>query len=100
MLLRSSPQVDNVSYCLNETASPLTAQTTNPNYTLLYYTDNNPDTVGQTSLIPDTSVAGVFTYYVAGPTNGCVNTDRTPITVTVYDTLTITLNNKEGNSMS
>ncbi|MEZ4857174.1 MAG: hypothetical protein R2812_11950, partial [Gelidibacter sp.] len=96
--ITSSPQVDNVSYCLNETASPLTAQTTNPNYTLLYYTDNNPDTVGQTSLIPDTSVAGVFTYYVAeGPTNGCVNTDRTPITVTVYDTLTITLNNKEGN---
>ncbi|WP_323026851.1 gliding motility-associated C-terminal domain-containing protein [Gelidibacter japonicus] len=97
--ITSSPSVSNVDYCLNETADPLTAQVSNPDYSLFYYADNNPNTVGQTSLIPDTSIAGVFTYYVAeGPAANCVNATRTPITVTVYEGLTITLEEQINNS--
>ena len=97
--ITSSPSVSNVDYCLNGTADPLTAQVSNPDYSLFYYADNNPNTVGQTSLIPDTSIAGVFTYYVAeGPAANCVNATRTPITVTVYEGLTITLEEQINNS--
>lgn len=56
----TTPSTNDEVYCLNETATPLTAQTTDPNYILLFYPDNNPNTVGQTSLIPDTSVAGTI----------------------------------------
>lgn len=97
--ITSSPSVSDVDYCLGETADPLTAQVSNPNYSLFYYADNNPTTVGQTSLIPDTSVVGEFTYYVAeGTAADCVNTTRTPITVTVYDGLIITLEEQINNS--
>ncbi|MCX7549417.1 SprB repeat-containing protein, partial [Xanthomarina sp. F2636L] len=85
------PTVANVVYCLNETAVALTATPTDPDYILLYYLNNNPGSQGLSSLIPDTDVAGTFTYYVAeGPSNSCVG-DRVPITVTVYDEITITL---------
>ena len=88
----TTPSTNDEVYCLNETATPLTAQTTDPNYILLFYPDNNPNTVGQTSLIPDTSVAGTFTYYVSeGPNEMCVNSERTPLTVTVYNAISITL---------
>ncbi|TXE06501.1 hypothetical protein ES711_13385 [Gelidibacter salicanalis] len=88
----SSPSITNVTYCVGETANPLSAQASNPNYTVFYYADNNPNTVAQTSLTPDTSVTGTFTYYVSeGPAENCVNPNRTPLTVTVNDGLTITL---------
>ncbi|MBA6152592.1 HYR-like domain-containing protein [Gelidibacter maritimus] len=97
--ITSSPSVSDVDYCLDETADPLTAQASDPNYTLFYYADNNPTTVGQSTLVPDTSVAGEFTYYVAeGTSADCVNTTRTPITVTVYEGPTITLEEQTNNT--
>ena len=91
------PTVNDVEYCKNETASPLTGQSSNPDYVVVYFTDNNPNTVGQLSLTPDTSQSGTFTYYVSeGPTEQCVNTDRIPITVTVYDEISIVLENLEN----
>ncbi|WP_417201338.1 hypothetical protein, partial [Bizionia sp.] len=87
----TTPTTSNVTYCLGETALPLTATTSESNYILLYYTNNNPATPGQVSITPSTSTAGVFTYYVSeGPSNSCTG-ERTPITVTVLDPITITL---------
>ena len=93
----SIPTVQDITYCLNETAVPLTAtpsdSPTNPSaFTLYYYTDNNPSTTGQTSILPSTTTAGVTTYYVAeGLSNSCISPNRVPIKVTVYDTISITL---------
>ncbi|RXJ51353.1 HYR-like domain-containing protein [Gelidibacter gilvus] len=96
--ITTSPSVTDATYCLNETAGALSAQVTNPDYLLLYYTDNDPNTIGQTSLVPDTSVVGEFTYYVSeGPATNCVG-PRTPITVSVYNALTITLVDQINNS--
>ncbi|TYB73160.1 SprB repeat-containing protein, partial [Bizionia myxarmorum] len=87
----TSPTTSNVTYCLGETAVPLTATPTNPSYVLLYYTDNTTND-GLTSLTPSTNIAGTFTYYVAeGPSTTCTG-DRSPITVTVLNPITITLN--------
>lgn len=99
--ITSSPSVSNVEYCRNQAADPLTSQASNPDYTVFYYMDNNPSTVGQTSLIPDTSVAGEFTYYASeGPSVDCVNGTRIPIKVTVYNDLSITLDEQINNSCS
>ncbi|MBJ7882743.1 HYR-like domain-containing protein [Gelidibacter salicanalis] len=99
--ITSSPTVANVEYCLNQTANPLSAQASNPDYTVFYYADNNPNTVGQSSLVPDTSVKGTFTYYASeGPAENCVNPNRTPFTVTVNDGLTINLVEQVNDSCS
>ncbi|WP_417872061.1 hypothetical protein, partial [Winogradskyella sp.] len=95
--INSLPTVNNVEYCQNETASALTGQSSNPDYVVVYFADNNPNTSGQLSLIPDTSQAGTFTYYASeGPSEQCVNTERTPITVTVYSEISIVLENLEN----
>ncbi|UNY98524.1 gliding motility-associated C-terminal domain-containing protein [Zhouia spongiae] len=86
--INSTPDVNasDVTYCLNETAVPLTATPTVPGYVLLYYTDDNPATIGQASLTPPTDVAGEFTYYVAeGFDEDCMSPTRVPITVTIND---------------
>ncbi|MCB0451016.1 MAG: hypothetical protein KDC97_12945, partial [Confluentibacter sp.] len=88
--ISSVPTVQNVTYCLNAPASPLTAvpsdAPTSPSaFTLYYYTDNNPSTPAQTSIVPSTSTAGETTYYVAeGYSNSCISPIRVPIKVTVY----------------
>ncbi|MCX7547989.1 SprB repeat-containing protein, partial [Xanthomarina sp. F1114] len=85
------PTTEDVVYCLNETAVDLTATPTDPNYVVLFYPDNDPSTPGLLTLTPSTSTAGTFTYYVAeGPSTTCVG-EKTPITVTVYDEIEITL---------
>ncbi|MGY0392317.1 HYR-like domain-containing protein [Bizionia sp. KMM 8389] len=84
------PTFDNPIYCINETASPLTATTTDPDYILMYYPDNLDATPGQLTITPSTSTVGTFTYYVAeGPSTTCLG-DRAPITVTVVDEIVIT----------
>src|SRR5690554_6873319 len=89
--ITTTPSISNLVYCLNETAVALTATPTDPDYVVLYYPNNNPSTPGLLTLIPSTSTAGTFTYYVAeGPSTTCVG-DRVPITVTVYDEIVISL---------
>lgn len=68
-------------YCINQTALPLTATTSTNGLNLYYFTavDGQP----QSSIIPNTSVAGTFTYYVAeGSSPNCYG-EKVPITVTV-----------------
>ncbi|QDO95571.1 T9SS type B sorting domain-containing protein [Formosa sediminum] len=91
--ITSIPTVDSepIEYCLNETATALTATPTNSDYILYYYENNDPNTIGQTNLTPDTSVAGTFTYYVAeGTTDGCLSENKAEITIIVHDVLDIT----------
>ncbi|WP_452219333.1 HYR-like domain-containing protein, partial [Lacinutrix undariae] len=89
--IETTPEVANISYCFEETASPLTATVTNSDYSVFFFADNNPSTTGQATLIPNTDTSGVFTYYAAeGPSNTCSGT-RTPFTVTVHPEITITL---------
>ncbi|MFL0352444.1 SprB repeat-containing protein, partial [Xanthomarina sp. GH4-25] len=85
------PTADNLTYCLNETASPLTATSTDPSYVLLFYTNNDPGAIGQTTLTPNTTTAGTFTYYVSeGPSEACQG-DLVAITVEVLEEISITL---------
>ncbi|WP_308992823.1 gliding motility-associated C-terminal domain-containing protein [Mariniflexile litorale] len=87
--ITSVPTVEDVIYCLNETATPLTATpsdapTTPSVYNLYYYVDNNPSTPAQNSIVPSTSSIGETTYYVAeGYSNSCISQTRVPIKVTV-----------------
>ena len=94
--ITTSPSVSDVEYCVGDTATPLVGQSTDSNYVVVFYPDNDPNTIGQTTLIPDTSSSGVYTYYASeGPTETCVNSERIPITVTVYDEIQISLENIE-----
>ncbi|ALJ03947.1 hypothetical protein APS56_01730 [Pseudalgibacter alginicilyticus] len=91
----SIPSVQDISYCLNETANALTgipsdAPTSPSAYTLYYYTDNNPSTNAQSSIVPSTSSVGETTYYVAeGLSNSCISPIRVPIKVTIFDAISI-----------
>lgn len=88
--ISSVPTVEDISYCLNETASaligmPSDSPTSPSAYKLFYYTDNNPATPAQTSIVPATNAAGVTTYYVAeGYSISCISQTRVPLKVTVY----------------
>ncbi|TYB70054.1 hypothetical protein ES676_13640, partial [Bizionia saleffrena] len=95
----SVPTATDVEYCEDETAIPLTATPSNPDYILLYYTDNNPNTYGQSSISPNTETPGTTTYYVAeGIDASCMSPNRVPIVVKVYDKITITLITNTPNS--
>ncbi|MFD0988593.1 hypothetical protein ACFQ1R_00665, partial [Mariniflexile jejuense] len=88
--IASVPTVQDINYCLGQTANPLSANPsdypTSPSaYKLYYYVDNNPATPAQNSITPSTTTAGVTTYYVAeGYSNSCISPNRVPIKVTVY----------------
>ncbi len=81
--ITSQPSVTNIKYCLGETASPLTGTPSDTNYTLFYYTDNNPTTEAQTSITPSTTTIGETTYYVAEGVSSCISPNRVPLTVTI-----------------
>ncbi|WP_417236304.1 Ig-like domain-containing protein, partial [Bizionia paragorgiae] len=90
--INSIPSVTSINYCVGETATPLTATTTDPDYILLYYTDENPNTVGLPSITPDTNSPGEITYYVAeGIDETCMSPNKAPLVVTVYENIEITL---------
>src|SRR5699024_65101 len=77
-IVDSTPNTENVAYCLNEQAIPLEATLTNPEYNLYFYNQETGGNV-QGSIIPDTDVAGEFSYWVAeGPTPQCTG-DRIEI---------------------
>lgn len=70
-----------VTYCLNATATPLTATGTN----LRWYTGATGGTGATTAPTPVTTTAGSTIYYVTQNSNGC-ESQRTPITVNVIST--------------
>ncbi|MBU2938125.1 choice-of-anchor J domain-containing protein [Lacinutrix sp. C3R15] len=76
-----------LEYCLNTTALPLTAMPTG-SYSLVWYTQAVGGTGTSTAPIPDTSVVGDTSYYVANAdANGC-ESPRVEIIVTVNDAIT------------
>ncbi|MFL9832387.1 MBG domain-containing protein, partial [Flavobacterium sp. ST-87] len=82
------PNADNVEYCAGDTAQALTATASNPDYTLYYY--DSLTSAPQSSIIPITTNAGEFTYYVAeGINNSCIG-DKKAITVIVHPKSVIT----------
>lgn len=72
------PIVNNIQYCQNSTAVPLSANGTN----LLWYTASTGGTGSTTAPTPDTSVAGNFSFWVS-QNNGTCESARAEITVTV-----------------
>ncbi len=80
-----------VNYCIGDTAVPLTAVPSKPEYTLYYYQTLN--STAQQSITPSTLTAGQFTYYVAeGKTNACIGPKK-EIVVNVNAKPTITITN-------
>ncbi|SFN47815.1 gliding motility-associated C-terminal domain-containing protein [Bizionia echini] len=76
-----------VTYCLNATASPLTATATGT-YTLLWFTQATGGTGSTTAPTPDTSIAATTSYFVANvDENGCEG-PRAEIIVEVNDAIT------------
>ena len=82
------PTTENVEYCAGDTAQALKATASNPDYTLYFY--DSLDSTPQASIIPITTTAGEFTYYVAeGINNSCIG-DKKAITVIVHPKSVIT----------
>ncbi|GGB68909.1 hypothetical protein GCM10007424_06090 [Flavobacterium suaedae] len=77
-----APTVTDVNYCQGTAATALTADVL-ANHTAIWYTDETGGTPLSEAPTPDTSVAGITTYYVSqSETNGCEST-RVPLTVTI-----------------
>ena len=76
--------IPTVRYCVNETATALTATGTN----LLWYTTPTGGTGNTNAPTPSTSVAGTTLYYVTQSNGGC-ESQRTPITVIVIPKPTV-----------
>lgn len=86
-----SPVVNNaITYCLNESASALTA-TALPGHTLVWYTSATGGTPSATAPVPVTTTPGVTTYYVSqvNETSTC-ESPRSSITVTVQPRIELT----------
>ncbi|MDO9184217.1 MAG: HYR domain-containing protein, partial [Bacteriovorax sp.] len=80
--ITSQPSTNDIKYCIDDVAQPLTATASNPAYTLYYYTTSTSS--AQTSITPSTTTAGEFTYYVAeGQTNSCIGPKK-ELKVLVY----------------
>ncbi|MHC1776257.1 MAG: hypothetical protein AB9834_12700 [Lentimicrobium sp.] len=82
MDLSTSPTPVHPVYCQDDTAVPLTATPTDPDYTVYYYTTASGGTA-QTSIIPSTLVPGLYTFYVSEGLSGDCMGPRVPLTVTV-----------------
>ena len=68
-------------FCLNRSATQLTATPTEPGATLSWYDGNDRLLAGAPT--PPTSAVGTLTYYVRQTLNGCDGTERKTITVAV-----------------
>lgn len=90
--ITSTPLVESpINYCIGDTALPLTATPTKPEYVLYYY--ETATSTGQQSIVPSTTTAGQFTYYVAeGKTNACIGPKKV-IVVNINAKPTVTITN-------
>lgn len=86
-----TPSTQDVVYCLNEEAKPLTAQITvtegaqTEDYNLIWYTTKVGDTALDEVPTPNTETAGETTYYVSQKNKTTqAESGRAPLTVTVY----------------
>lgn len=74
------PTADPVNYCVGETPAPLTAKGSH----LLWYTSATDDNGSAAAPIPSTLSPGTTTYYVSQTIDGQCESQRIPVTVTVY----------------
>lgn len=81
----SAPTANDVFYCLNQTASALTATGSN----LQWYTSATGGTASSTAPTPSTSTEGVTSYWVSDASGSCESA-RTEIQVTVSGSLDVT----------
>lgn len=95
-VITTVPSANDVVYCLNEVAVPLTATPSN-NENSVYYYSQFPGGSPNGQIIPSTTIAGNFTYYaVEAISNNCISSSSTPINVTVYSPGTATLSGVNG----
>lgn len=91
----SVPVPDNVTYCLNESALPISATVSEVNnstsaWEVVYYDADGNELTSDADRTPITSAAGTITYYVSqrevgNPTN---ESGKVPLTVTVVEITT------------
>lgn len=95
-VITAVPSTNDVVYCLNEVAVPLTANPSN-NENSIYYYSQFPGGSPSGQITPTTTVAGNFTYYaVEAISNNCISSNSAPINVTVYSPGTATLSGING----
>ncbi|MGM0932803.1 MAG: LamG-like jellyroll fold domain-containing protein [Bacteroidota bacterium] len=78
--LPDAPVVENITYCLNEEATALTATGTS----LLWYDSRDDETPSENAPVPTTTAAGEFTFYVSQTPLYC-ESELAAITVTVNE---------------
>lgn len=83
----AAPVATGATYCLNATATQLTA-TVDTGNTLNWYTVATGGTASATAPTPDTTVSTTTTYYVSQSTAGGCESPRTAITVIVSSAIT------------
>lgn len=81
-VLNAPVATTSISYCVNETATALSATATNTN-TLNWYTTASGGTASTDAPVPSTATAGTFNYYVSQMNAEGTEGPRTMITVTV-----------------
>ena len=91
----SVPVPDNVTYCLNESALPISATASEVNnstatWEVVYYDADGNELTSDADRTPSTATAGTITYYVSqrevgNPTN---ESGKVPLTVTVVEITT------------
>jgi hypothetical protein len=79
-----APTVSNISYCVGDVASALTATGTNVSNTLNWYTVPTGGTASTTAPTPGTTSAGTFNYYVSQMNSDGYEGPRATITITVH----------------
>nr|WP_319569545.1 gliding motility-associated C-terminal domain-containing protein [uncultured Draconibacterium sp.] len=81
--ITSTPNANNINYCIGDVATPLTATPSDNSYTLFYYTSATDDTP-ETSITPSTTEAGTTSYWVAeGLSNQCISPNKVKFEVKV-----------------
>ncbi len=85
-------------YCQGDEAIPLSATPSSPSHRVYYYTQASGG-AASTVLVPATNVVGTRQYYaVEALSNGCVSTNRVPITVTTRENPAVTLTSDAPNN--
>ncbi len=82
----------NVSYCLNETAQPITATVSevsdsNASWEVVYYDSDGNELTSESARTPNTTTAGTITYYVSQREvgNSANESGKVPLVVTVVE---------------
>jgi hypothetical protein len=94
--LDTQPTTENLVYCQNHPAVPLTAVPTNSSYLLYYYTNDTGGTPSA-SMTPPTVITGITSYWVAEAVSAqCISPNRAEIEVTVLEAPECSITGDDG----